>query len=117
VAKKKQPPPAKTAPRNHHGGARQGAGRPTTYTLKEKMALATRVAELKKSGNYSTTEAIRLMQANGELPDQNGTNIKRYLTPKYLDPHLAKSISEYPDRRGIMSLIGMPANKRDTRKK
>ncbi len=86
MPKKKQPPPAKTAPRNRHGGARLGAGRPTTYTLKEKMALANRVAELKKSDNYSTTAAISRMQANGELPDQNGTNIKRYLTPKYLDP-------------------------------
>jgi hypothetical protein len=90
------------------GGARSGSGRPGVYSLLEKMALALRVAELQLANNCSRAEAIRKMQASGEIPTCNVSNIARYLTPKYLNPKIAAELKDAPSRIGIVAAIPMP---------
>ncbi|MFM7523923.1 MAG: hypothetical protein ACKO4M_07130, partial [Betaproteobacteria bacterium] len=62
MPKTKQPPSEKIPPSNQHGGARPNAGRPAVYTLKEKIALRLRIAEIQKLYVYSKKRAVKKMQ-------------------------------------------------------
>ncbi len=108
MPKRKQSPPEKTPPSNQHGGARPHAGRPSVYTLKEKMALRLRIAEIQKMYGCSRKRAVKKMQQLGELPQYSISNIARYITPKHLKPSIAKMLDEAPERIGIIAAIPLP---------
>jgi hypothetical protein len=108
VPKTKQPPPEKTRPSNQHGGARPNAGRPEVYTLKEKMALKLRIAEMQKFYGCSRKRAVKKMQRQGELPQYSIANVTRYITPKHLNSSIAKILDEPPERIGIIAAIPLP---------
>ncbi len=108
MANKNNPAKAPKESASKRGGARSGSGRPTVYTLLEKMAIALRVAEVQKQHQCSRAEAIRQMQFNNELPGQSISNIARYLTPKYLSPQIAEVLMDAPERRGIIAAIPTP---------
>ena len=93
------------------GGSREGSGRPITYSLLEKMAIALRVAEIQKEQSCSQAEAIRKMQASGEL-SPGISNIGRYLAPSHLNPKIDEILREVHARTGIVSVIPLPRNNR-----
>jgi hypothetical protein len=97
------------------GGSRPGSGRPTVYSLLEKMAIALRVAEIRIEHQCSKSEAIRKLQASGELPLHGVSNIGRYLSPKYLNPKIAAHLADAPNRIGIVAGIPMPNKSRAKR--
>lgn len=106
VSKKSQKPSAAK-----RGGSRDGSGRPITYSLLEKMAIALRVAEIQKEQSCSQAEAIRKMKASGELPP-GISNIARYLAPSHLNPKIDEILREVHARTGIVSAIPVPRNTR-----
>ena len=108
MPKRKQSPQEKTPPSNQHGGARPNAGRPSVYTLKEKMALQLRIAEIQKLYGCSRKSAVQKMQSQGELPRYGISNVFRYVTPQHLNPSIAKVLSETPERIGIIAAIPLP---------
>ena len=112
MPKKKQPPPSRIPRGNQHGGKRVDAGRPEVYTLKEKIALQLRIAELRKFYGCSGKNAENLMRMFGELPSHGMSNVLRYITPKYLNPRIARILRRAPERIGILATIPMPTRHR-----
>lgn len=112
MPKKKQPPPVPTPPPNQHGGRRLDAGRPEVYTLKEKIALQLRIAELRKFYGCSGKNAEKLMRIFGELPSHGASNVLRYITPKYLNPRIARILRTAPQRIGILATLPLPTRRR-----
>jgi hypothetical protein len=95
----------------NRGGSREGSGRPITYSLLEKMAIALRVAEIQKEQSCTQAEAIRKMKTSGELPPGT-SNIGRYLAPSHLNPKIDRILREVLTRTGIVGAIPLPKKTR-----
>ncbi len=112
MAKKKPTLDGQKTSSPKRGGARKGSGRPTVYSLLEIMAIALRVAEVQKEHSCSRAEAIRKMQAAGELPSAGVSNLERYLTPARLNPKIDAILRESPARTGVIAAIPLPTKTR-----
>ena len=73
----------------NHGGRREGAGRPTDYTLGERIAFAKMViARQKKQPGISISKALQMLEDENQLIAGSAKALRRYLTPKYLPPNI-----------------------------
>jgi hypothetical protein len=92
----------------NHGGRREGAGRPTDYTLGERIAFAKMViARQKKQPRISISKALQMLEDENQLIAGSAKALRRYLTPKYLPPNIWKMLNTY-EHEGILSLNATP---------
>jgi len=88
------------------GGKRVGAGRKIKYSLRIKLAIQLRVAELRKEKPHlSDNAAIKALQARGELPEGSFKNLARYLTPEQIGAEPHRILKDAPVRVGVINAI------------
>lgn len=52
------------------------------------------------------------MRIFGELPSHGVSNVIRYITPKYLNPRIARILRTAPQRIGILATLPLPTRHR-----
>ena len=85
------------------GGKREGAGRKTIYTFSLKLMFAKEVALIQLERGVSRNKAIKTLYEQRKVPPHY-KDMKRYLTPKFFQKHLADILLNN-EHNGLISLI------------
>jgi len=85
------------------GGEREGAGRKEEYTFSEILSFAKEVTWIQREQSVSRNKAIQILYDQGKVPPQY-KEMKRYLTPKFFQKHLAAILLDC-EHSGLIGLI------------
>jgi hypothetical protein len=85
------------------GGKREGAGRKKEYTFSEILSFAKEVTWIQREQSVSRNKAIQVLYDQGKAPPHY-KEMKRYLTPKFFQKHLADILLNN-EHNGLISLI------------
>ncbi len=85
------------------GGKREGAGRKKEYTFSEILSFAKEVTWIQREQGVSRNKAIQILYDQGKVPPQY-KEMKRYLTPKFFQKHLAAILLDC-EHSGLIGLI------------
>ena len=85
------------------GGKREGAGRKKEYTFSEILSFAKEVTWIQREQSVSRNKAIQILYDQGKVPPHY-KDMKRYLTPKFFQKHLADILLNN-EHNGLISLI------------